>query len=358
MNSLFRSLVTLLATVIDHQLTRYVEFLEAENALVRARLPVEIRTRPAERERLLALGVPRGRAIESLITLVTLVTLVTPAAFYRWQREASRGKSPRPRPHGESRVLRELVVKIARDTGFGTARIFGELRRLGIGRIGRQTVKNILVEAGIEPSPKRARGTWDEFLRSHPKTLWACDFFTKRALTARGFVELDVLVFVHLQTREVFCSSATKHPTSAWVTEQPRAFVKRTSVRETRPTPLIHDRDTKFSAECRAALGEAGIQCQELPVRSPNLNAPVERFIQALEHEMLDRFVVLGRDHLDHLVSTFVAHDSRERPPSRRHHRNTCDQAAVAEWTAIRLDQVECRRQLGGVIRSMHRHAA
>jgi len=61
MNALFRSLATLLATATDHQLWRDVEFLKAENALLRARLPAEIRTRPAERERPLALGLALGR---------------------------------------------------------------------------------------------------------------------------------------------------------------------------------------------------------------------------------------------------------------------------------------------------------
>ena len=45
-------------------------------------------------------------------------------------------------------------------------------------------------------------------------------------------------------------------------------------------------------------------------------------------------------------------------PRSRRNHRPPCDQAEVPEWTAIKLEEVECRAQLGGVIKSMHRKAA
>ena len=46
-----------------------------------------------------------------------------------------------------------MVLKIAEETGFGLTRIIGELRKLGITNISRQTVRNILKEHGIEPSP-------------------------------------------------------------------------------------------------------------------------------------------------------------------------------------------------------------
>ncbi|MCA9106834.1 MAG: hypothetical protein KDA83_15535, partial [Planctomycetales bacterium] len=150
-----------------------------------------------ERERLLKFGLPLGKAIEEVITIVA------PATFYRWRREASRGKKRKPRSLGKSQVLRDLVIQVAPPTGFGYTKILGELRRLGISRICRQTVKNILKEEGIEPGPKRSRGTWGEFLKAHAETLWACDFFTKRAVTAQGIVDLYVLVFMHLETREI-----------------------------------------------------------------------------------------------------------------------------------------------------------
>ena len=167
--------MTLLATATDVQLRRRIEFLKAENEILRARLPDEIHTRHAERVKLLKFGLPHGMAIEAL------VTIVSPSAFYRWRREASRGKARKRRTHGKSQLLRDLVIEVARSTGFGYSKILGELRRLGISRICRQTVKNILKDEGIEPSPKRSRGTWDEFLKAHAETLWACDFFTKRA---------------------------------------------------------------------------------------------------------------------------------------------------------------------------------
>ena len=74
-----------------------------------------------------------------------------------------------------------------------------------------------------------------------------CDFFTKRAVAPRGFVELYVLAFMHLETREVFLSPSTQHPDSAWVTRQAEPFVNHVANREQNPTYLIRDRDVKPS---------------------------------------------------------------------------------------------------------------
>ena len=194
-----------------------------------------------------------------------------------------------------------------------------------------------------------------KFLKAHAETLWACDFFTKRAVTASGIVDLYVLEFMHLETRELICTKSTKNPNSQWVTEQAKEFVES---RKHRPTHLVHDRDTKFSAEFKDAMKAAGIQCKKLPVRSPNLNARVERVIQTIKHEALNHFIVLGREHLDYLVKTFAVHHKSNFPHSHRNHRPPCDQVDVPEWTTIKLEDVERCEQLGGVIKSMHRKAA
>ena len=97
---------------------------------MRARIGGEIHTRPDERARLLKFGKPLGRAIEELITIVTLGT------FYRRVREEKKGRKTRSmcRP-GKSQVLRDLVLKIAKETGYGYTKFLAELRRLGVNRI-------------------------------------------------------------------------------------------------------------------------------------------------------------------------------------------------------------------------------
>ena len=55
----------------------------------------------------------------------------------------------------------------------------GEVKKLGIKPPSRSTIKNILKENGLDPGPKRGKGTWDEFIKIHVETLWQIDFFSK-----------------------------------------------------------------------------------------------------------------------------------------------------------------------------------
>src|SRR5205085_402111 len=130
-----------------------------------------IYVKPEERERLLKLGKAIGPAVEHLLTIVSYHT------FLRWLRQERRqapvrtiGRPPKPDE------VRALVLKIARETGWGYARILGELRKLGV-HISRQTVVNILKSNDLELGPKKGPGTWDEFVKRHAETLWQCDFF-------------------------------------------------------------------------------------------------------------------------------------------------------------------------------------
>ena len=47
---------------------------------------------------------------------------------------------------------------------------------------------------------------------------------------------------------------------------------------------------------------ERGIEVRSWHIRSPNLNAYVERFIQSIQKECLDHFLIFGEKHFDYLV--------------------------------------------------------
>ena len=108
-----------------------------------------------------------------------------------------------------SLVIREVIVQMAKDTGWGYSRILGELRKLGLGKLSRQSVKNILVENGLDPGPKRGKGSWSEFLKIHAETLWQVDFFSKNVWTLQGPRQVFALAFIHVATRRVFATPAT-----------------------------------------------------------------------------------------------------------------------------------------------------
>jgi hypothetical protein len=77
-------------------------------------------------------------------------------------------------------------------------------------------VWNILRRHGIDPSPDRTGLTWAEFLKVQATTL-PCDLFTVDTVLLR---RLYVLFFIELDTRKVYVSGVTTHPTGAWVVQQ------------------------------------------------------------------------------------------------------------------------------------------
>ena len=206
--------------VAPQVLARYVQYLKTENRILRCKLPARVTVTPQERQRLLKFGKPLGKAIHELISIVT------PRTFARWlSGETSAHKGGKPAKPGRPRTaeeIRQLVLRLARETGWGYTRILGELKKLGVAKISRATVLNILREHGLEPGPKRGEGTWDEFLKRHAATLWACDFFSKKVWTVRGLVDVFVLFFLHVGTRRVHVAGISAQPDRAWVTQQAR----------------------------------------------------------------------------------------------------------------------------------------
>jgi putative transposase len=62
---------------------------------------------------------------------------------------------------------RNLVLKLARENDWGYTRILGELKKLGITKIRRTTVINILKENQLDPKTDPTKGTWADFLKAH-----------------------------------------------------------------------------------------------------------------------------------------------------------------------------------------------
>ena len=73
------------------------------------------------------------------------------------------------------------------------------------------------------------------------------------------------MVFLCLQTREVFVTESTLHPDSAWVCEQTEWFIEQTKDREKKPEMILHDRDLKFTKEFTQTVRDAGMETNPLP---------------------------------------------------------------------------------------------
>lgn len=180
------------------------------------------------------------------------------------------------------------------------------MKKLGIRNVSRQTVVNIMKENGLDPGPTRGKGTWDEFIKIHASTMWACDFLSKRVWTLRGPIDLYLLVFLQIGSRKVWITGATAHPDSAWVALQARNFCMELPDGDRQRAIVLHDNDTKFTAQFREILKAEGLRPHRLVPVSPNLNAYVERFIQTIQEECLDHFVVVGQAHFDYIVEEFA----------------------------------------------------
>lgn len=165
-----------------------------------------------------------------------------------------------------------MVLRLAREHDWGYTRILGELRKLGIGKISRSTVIKILKENGLEPGPQRGEGSWDDFLKRHAATLWACDFFSKKVWTMTGMVEVFVLFFIHLGSRRVHLAGMTTNPDRAWMVQQARNMAMIFDQEPVKPKYLLRDRDGKFVREFDELLASEGIEVKPLSMAAPNQN--------------------------------------------------------------------------------------
>lgn len=103
----------------------------------------------------------------------------------------------------------------------GYRRVHGEPLVLGV-KVAPSTVWEVLKDAGIDPAPERAAGTWAAFLRSQADALLACDFIETVTLTG---TRMHLLAVIEHRTRRIRILGATAHPTVAWVVQAARNLV-------------------------------------------------------------------------------------------------------------------------------------
>jgi transposase InsO family protein len=240
---------------------------------------------------------------------------VRPEILLRWHRRlvAHRWTYPHRRPGRPpiEREVRELIIRLAREnTSWGYVRIVGELRKLGID-VSATLVRSVLAEAGLPPAPRRDRQSWRSFLRQQGDSMLACDFLTVDTVWLR---RLYVLVFLSIGSRRVEYMACTSNPDTAWMLQQARNLLMNLDDRGGEVRFLLHDRDSKFSAAFDAVFASEGIRIVRTPVRAPNANAHVERWVGSVRRECLDRLLIVGRRQLEHVLRVYVRHYNRGRP--------------------------------------------
>ena len=354
MQRLLQPFLLLLASATDKELAKVVQFLKAENEQLRSRIPGRITLTTAERARLVKLGKTIGAGIKDVITIVS------PRTFSRWlaaegtdkkpKRKKPAAKPGRPKTPDD---VRALVVRLAKENEWGYTRIEGELKKLGVRKmISRTSIVNILKENGFDPGPKRGTGTWEDFIRIHAKTLWACDFFSKKVWTTKGLVEYFVLFFIQVGSRRVHIAGMTPNPNARWVGQQARNVAMHFAELTDKPTYILRDYDAKFGKEFDAVFKAEDIVVKKVGPVAPNMNAIAERWVQTLRQECLDHFIAFGEDHLRHILREYETHYNEERP------HQALGNEPLKKGEAQTAGEIVCSERLGGLLKHYHRKAA
>jgi hypothetical protein len=81
-------------------------------------------------------------------------------------------------------------------------------------------------------------------------------------------------------------------------------------IAEQRPQSLIHDRDTKFGRTFDVVFHGEGVSIIRTPLKAPNANAHIERWVGSLRRECLDRLLMFSRRQLARVLRVYVRHDN------------------------------------------------
>ena len=110
----------------------------------------------------------------------------------------------------------------------------------------------------------------------------------------------------------------------------------------------IHKKQKYISQRCK---------CAKVFSRPPNLRAHVERFIQTLNHECLDKFVIVAERHLNYICREWRLHYNRERPHEARGHLPPGMETPPASNETVRLNDIIYSSRLGGLLNDYWRAA-
>ncbi len=303
-------LLAMLAGWINRQQQEVIEYLKAENSILKDELlkatgRKRILLNDSQRRRLAILGKKLGRGVLSKIG-----GSFSPDTILKWHRKLgahkydgsrNRGKGGRPRI---SDYLRQLIIDMAKDNKhLGGKTLHGYLKYLGL-KVSPSTINRILREHGIEPCPDRPeRTSWNEFIKAEWESLAAIDFFTTEIYTLRGLIRYMVLVVIDYKTRKVEIAGIIPQAYGDWMEQIARNLTDPIDGFLKDKKFLIHDWDKLFTKGFRSILEAGGVKCVKTTVASPNLNPFVERFIRSIKSECLNKMLIFGESHLRYLVN-------------------------------------------------------
>ena len=257
-----------------------------------------------------------------------------------------------------SAVVRNLIVRLARENIWGYRKLLGALQALGFS-VSRSTIRRVLLAHGIKPAPERKkdRVRWRACVAAHWRTLASIDFTTIPVLTLAGWKPTMIGVVMHIASRRVHCCVVTQHPDSAVMQQVARNLTMADTGFFTKHgiTHLIHDGGGEF---CKTGfddvLRSAGIEILRTPPRSPNCNPHIERFFLSLKTECLHQFWFVGDRGLRNVVHIYCDFYNHRRP-----HQGIGNHCIDPDPRLANTgDRIERHQQLGGLLNFYCRSAA
>jgi putative transposase len=217
-------------------------------------------------------------------------------------------------------------------------------------------VWEILRAAGIDPAPRRSGPTWPQFLTAQAAGILAVDFLHVDTVLLK---RMYVLVFIEHGSRRMHLGGVTAHPTGDWTVQQARNLALALGERFEDIRFLIRDRGSNFTAPFDAVFQAAGTRIVRTAVQAPRMNAICERLVGTLRHELLDRVLILGEDHLRAVLTEYQVHYNTARPHQGIAQRVPDGRRDGVHLTVADLDRGRILRKpvLGGLINEYGRAA-
>ena len=171
----------------------------------------------------------------------------------------------------------------------------------------------------------------------------ACDFLTVDTVFLQ---RIYVLFFISLATRRVEYIACSSNPDGRWPAQQARKLTMQLG--DGQPFRfVIHDRDSKFGHAFDEIFRTESIKVIRTPAEAPNANAYAERWVRTVRSDCLDRILILGRRHLEHVLRIYRNHYNQHRPHRALDLRPPTGPDPMPTNTPIDL---RCRDLLGGLI--------
>ncbi len=118
---------------------------------------------------------------------------------------------------------------------------------------------------------------------------------------------------MHVATRRVHIAGLTPFPNERWMTQIARNLTMADVGFLVDHRYLIHDRDGNYCPAFDSTLTDGGVTPVQLPPRSPNLNAHVERWVRSVKDECLSKLILFGKPALRTALRAYTEHFHGER---------------------------------------------